>query len=420
MVTNLSVEHRRRDERVRYRFVTTRSVSERLADAPKVRDTILAAAAAARGVPGADPRALSHSWLFTGPPGSGRSNAALAFAAALVCTDPDEVGCGRCEACREALAGTHADVVRVVPNKLIISVAEMREIVSQAARLPTLARYRVVIIDNADRLHPYAADALLKTVEEPPEHTVIILCAPSTDPADISQTLRSRCRHLYIPAPSEAEVVRVLVEEEGASEEDARLAAAASLRHIGRARKMVRSEAAQRRRSAAILLAEHVFFGSRAFQAVSSLVKATEKEAIEDYAEADAQEVADLEAALGVGARGKGAARALQGTAPEVKRLVEDQKKRGTRRKRDVYDLILVDLAGVYRDALVIQSGAGVPLTHPDYEGLSAEVANRVPREGLVDCLDAIAQCRERLQQAVTPAVAFNGLVGRLRRACGV
>lgn len=395
-------------------------MSERLADAPKVRDTVLAAAAAARRVPGADPRALAHSWLFTGPPGSGRSNAALAFAAALVCTNPEEIGCGRCEACRHALAGKHTDVLRVVPDKLSISVDGMREVVAQAARLPTVARYRVVIIDNADRLTTEAADALLKTVEEPPEHTVIILCAPSTGPEDISQTLRSRCRHLYIPVPSEAEVVRVLVEEEGASEEHARLAAAASLRHIGRARKMVNSPEAQRRRAAAIQLAEYVFFGARAFQAVGTLVKAVDKEAVDAYAEADAAEVAKLEAATGKGARGKGVGKASADTSSEVKRLVEDQKKRGTRRKRDMYDLVLVDLAGVYRDALVQQAQAGVPLTHPDFEGLSAEIAGRVSQEGLVECLDAVGQCRERLGQNVMPAVAFNGMLGRIRLACGV
>ena len=191
---------------------------------------------------------MTHSWLFTGPPGSGRSQAALAFAAALVCTDPNEVGCGRCKGCRDALSGQHTDIVHVVPKELIIKTDYIREIVAQAARMPTVAPYRVLIIENADRLATSIttapADALLKTVEEPPERTVIIMCTPSTDPQDFSQTLRSRCRHVYVPSPSEDELVRILVEEEeGASEHDARLAAVSSLRHIGRARLLVRSEA---------------------------------------------------------------------------------------------------------------------------------------------------------------------------------
>ncbi len=401
-----------------------RSVAERLADAPHVRDVILSAAASAReqlliDAP-ADQYAMTHSWLFTGPPGSGRSQAAMAFAAALVCTDPHEVGCGRCAGCRDALADQHADVVHVVPKELIIKTEYIRDIVAQAARMPTVAAHRVLIIENADRLHPAAADALLKTVEEPPERTVIIMLAPSTDPEDFSQTLRSRCRHLYIPSPSESELVRILMDEEGASEHDARLAAATSLRHVGRARLLVRNPDIQQRRARAINLAELIFHGAQAFQAVGSLVKATEKEAVDAYTEEDAAERAKLEQALGMGAKGKGAAKALRGAASSIKELESRQKARGTRRKRDVFDLVLVDLAGVYRDALVVQSGADVPLTHPDFEPLAREVADRVPAAGLVACQDAIAQCRARLHQSVTPTVAFNGMIGHLRIACGV
>lgn len=408
--------------RVRCLFVTTRSVSERLADTPAVRETIMSAAAAARGTGG---YAMTHAWLFTGPPGSGRSNAALAFAAALVCEDPQEIGCGRCKGCRDALAGRHTDIVHVVPTELSIPAEFVRdEIVAKAARLPTVARWRVVIIENADRLTVAAADSMLKTVEEPPEHTVIIMCAPSTDPEDFSQTLRSRCRHLYIPAPSEDEVVRILMEEEGATEHDARLAAVTSLRHVGRARRLVRQDAsanaAQTRRAMAINLAEAVFAGPRAFQEAGAVIKAAEKESVDAYAAADQEEREKLEQALGAGAKGKGAAKVMKGIASSVKQLEDDQKKRSTRRKRDVFDLVLVDLAGVYRDAMVVQSGAGTQLTHPDFEGLTREIADRVSAAGLVECQEAIAQCRERLHQNVTPAVAFNGMLGRIRIACNM
>lgn len=129
--------------------MTTRSVSERLAGTPAVRDIILSAAATARGQ--GDAYAMTHAWLFTGPPGSGRSNAALAFAAALMCENPDEIGCGRCKGCRDALAGSHTDLVHVVPHTSTIKVDFVRdEIVAKAARLPTVAPWRVVIIENAD------------------------------------------------------------------------------------------------------------------------------------------------------------------------------------------------------------------------------------------------------------------------------
>ncbi|MCT2252301.1 DNA polymerase III subunit delta' [Corynebacterium sanguinis] len=398
--------------------MTRASVSERLADIPRVRETILRAAEAARSA--GESYAMSHAWLFTGPPGAGRSTTAVAFAAALVCTDPDVVGCGRCDNCRAVFAGAHTDVVHIVPKELVISVETVRGIVNQASRLPTVGAWRVIIIDEADRFSTAAADAFLKTVEEPPASTVIILSAPSTDPEDFSTTLRSRCRHLYVPAPSESEIVRLLTQEEGASEEVARLAAAASLRHIGRARRLVRESGAQTHRAQVINLAELVFHGDAAFKAVGALVAAADKEAVAAHAEADSEERAALERALGMGAKGKGAAKALRGVASSVKQLETQQKARGTRRTRDVLDLALVDLAGIYRDALVLASGARVGLTHPDFEGLSHEIAERVSVEGLVACQDAIARCRQSLDQNVTPVIAFNGMIGRIRQACNV
>lgn len=396
--------------------MTTRSVSERLAGTPAVRDTIMSAAAAARS---GDGYAMTHAWLFTGPPGSGRSTAALAFAAALMCENPDEIGCGRCAGCRDALAGTHTDLVRVVPEGVFITVDFVREeIVKTAARLPTVAPWRVVIIEDADRLNEQAADALLKTVEEPPEHTVVIMCAPSTDPEDFRPTLRSRCRYLHIPPPSAAEVERILREEEGASPDDARTYAAATFQHVGRARLMVHNDGVRTRRAMAVQLAELVFHGSQAFQAVGALLKAAENEAVDAHKAEDEAERAKLENALGVGAKGKGAAKALRSVSASVKQLEDEQKRRSTRRRRDMLDLVLVDLASVYRDALVVQTGAGLPLVNPDFEGLAREIAGRVPAAGLVECLEAISQCRERLGQSVTPAVAFNGMLGRIRLAC--
>ncbi|WKD56736.1 DNA polymerase III subunit delta' [Corynebacterium capitovis DSM 44611] len=398
--------------------MTYRSVSERLADIPRVRDTIMQAARAARGE--GDARQMTHSWLFTGPPGAGRSTTALAFAAALVCTDPSEPGCGRCKGCLDAFADTHTDIEHIVPRGLRISAEVVRAVVHQAARMPTVGPWRVIIVDDADRLTVAAADSFLKTVEEPPARTIIIMSAPSTDPKEFSQTLRSRCRHLYIPAPSQREIVRILTEEEGASLDDAELAAATSLRHIGRARLLVKNTAVQQRRAQAINVAELIFHGDQAFQAVGSLIKAAEKEAVEAHAEADQRERDKLSQAVGVGARGKGAARALRGGEASLKSLESEQKARGTRRKRDVLDLTLVDLAGVYRDAMVQASGAEIPLTHPDFAPLSAEIAERVSLEGLVACQDAIATCRESLDFNVAPLVAFNGMIGRIRKACNV
>lgn len=400
------------------------TVADRLADTPTVRDTVLAAATAARArVRGDVPElghAMTHAWLLTGPPGSGRSVAAVAFAAALQCEDPDVLGCGRCESCRGVLADAHTDVLHLVPQELSIGVETVSRVRNEAAKLPTVSPWRVVIIEDADRLTDEAADAMLKTVEEPPEHTVILMCAPSTDPEDFSPTLRSRCRHLYIPSPSVDEIVRILTRETGATPDDARLAAVASLRHVGRARRLVTEPANQKRRAQILQLAELIFHRDEAFKATQIFVKKVEKEVKEQLEEENAAELAELERALGKGGRGKGAQKAMQGSAGAISDLEKRQKARKTRRIRDPLDLALVDLSSLYRDALMLQVGAPVQLTHPDFEGLSRDLAGRISEQGLVACMDAIAACREQIAQNVTPVIAFDGMVGRIRKACGV
>ena len=164
---------------------------------------------------------MTHAWLITGPPGSGRSIAALCFAAALQCTSDGVPGCGECRACTTTMAGTHADVRRIIPEGLSIGVEEMRNIVQIASRRPGTGRWQVVIIEDADRLGERAGNALLKVVEEPPPSTVFLLCAPSVDPEDISITLRSRCRHVALVTPPLDAIAQVLIDTDGLPEADA-------------------------------------------------------------------------------------------------------------------------------------------------------------------------------------------------------
>lgn len=136
------------------------------------------------------------------------------------------------------MAGTHGDVRRVVPEGLSISVREMRAIVQTASRRPSTGRWQIVVVEDADRLTEGAANALLKVVEEPPDRTVFLLCAPSVDPQDISVTLRSRCRHVALVTPSADAIAQVLRERDGVEPEEARLAASISGGHVGRARRL--------------------------------------------------------------------------------------------------------------------------------------------------------------------------------------
>ena len=364
-----------------------------------------------------DGPALTHSWLFTGPPGAGRSTAPLAFAASLVCTNDDVVGCGRCDACRAALGGSHPDVTHVVPQELTLRVSEVRDLIKVASTLPTEAPWRVLIIEDADRLRNEGANAFLKTVEEPPTRTIIVLCAPSTE--DMVVTLRSRCRHVYIPTPSVESVARVLMGQ-GVAQEPAMLAASATNQHIGRARHLATTKQAQVLRAQVLNVAELVYHGDVAFRTVGGLFDAIEAEVAASLESKEAEEKAKLEQALGMGGKGKGAAKAARGTKGTVDELEKKQKLRRTRGARDGLDLALGDLAGLYRDALVHKGDAGVGLTHPDFEGLSKELAQKNSEEALLACIDALAQCRADVAANVRPAVALDALVGRLRLACGV
>lgn len=364
-----------------------------------------------------DGPALTHSWLFTGPPGAGRSTAALAFAASLVCTNDDVVGCGHCDACRAALGGSHPDVTHVVPQELTLRVSEVRDLIKVASTLPTEAPWRVLIIEDADRLRNEGANAFLKTVEEPPARTIIVLCAPSTE--DMVVTLRSRCRHVYIPTPSVESVARVLMGQ-GVAQAPAMLAASATNQHIGRARHLATTKQAQVLRAQVLNVAELVYHGDVAFRTIGGLFEAIEAEVAASLEAKEAEEKVKLEQALGMGGKGKGAAKAARGTKGTVDDLEKQQKLRRTRGARDGLDLALGDLAGLYRDALVHKGDAGVGLTHPDFEGLSRELAEKNSEEALLACIDALAQSRADVAANVRPAVALDALVGRLRLACGV
>ncbi|WP_328390147.1 DNA polymerase III subunit delta' [Nocardia sp. NBC_00416] len=388
-------------------------VFERLVGQDSVAAELTDAAVAGRT--GVAEGAMTHSWLFTGPPGSGRSVAALCFAAALQCTDPDRPGCGHCHACTTTLAGTHGDVRRVVPEGLSISTREMRGIVQIAARRPSTGRWQVVVIEDADRLTEAAGNVLLKVVEEPPERTVFLLCAPSVDPEDISVTLRSRCRHVHLVTPAAPAIARVLREHDGLDPETAEWAAAVSGGHIGRARRLATDDEARDRRRRALDLVSAVTRGT-GYPAADELVKTAEDEAKQLSAERDEHERDELATALGAGGTGKGAAGATRGSAGALKDLERRQKSRATRTGRDALDRALLDIAGLYRDALAVSFGdsGGITMTHPDLADRSRDLARRVRPEGLLRSIDAILACREALDQNVKPRFAVAAMAATL------
>jgi DNA polymerase-3 subunit delta' len=377
--------------------------------------TLAEAARAATGTTAAGTAAaMTHAWLFTGPPGSGRSVAARAFAAALQCSNPTEPGCGRCQSCRTTLAGTHPDVREVVPEGLSISVAEMRALVASASRRPSVGRWQVLLIEDADRLTEGAANALLKAVEEPPPRTVFLLCAPSDHPEDIAVTLRSRCRPVGLRTPPPAAISEVLIRRDGVAAETTRWAAAVCGGHVGRARRLATDPEARARREAVLRVPTALRTASDVFTLADELVGAAEAEASGLSAARDAAETEELETALGAGGTGKGAAAAARNARGALRELERRQRSRATRTQRDALDRALVDLAGFYRDALVTSWGAPVALTHPDRAADVAAVAAVASRESLLRKLEAVLRCREALQLNVKPRIAIEALTSAL------
>ena len=356
---------------------------------------------------------MTHAWLFTGPPGSGRSVAARAFAAALQCPNG---GCGDCRECHTTLAGTHSDVRLVVPEGLSIGVDEMRALVLRAASAPTGGRWQVVLVEDADRLTEAASNALLKAVEEPSPRTVFLLCTPSTHPDDVSLTIRSRCRVITLRTPSVESIAAMLERRDGIDSGLAEWAAAAAQGHVGRARRLARDPQAQARRQAVLDVPRRLTGIGACFDAAASLIAATEAESAANVSEVDAKERSDLETALGAGGTGKGAAGAARGSAGALKELERRQRSRATRLKRDALDRALVDLAGFYRDVLALRLGSDVPVVHVDARGDAAAAARTWTPEGALRRLEAVLACRDAIEANVKPQIAVEAMMVQLWR----
>ncbi len=371
------------------------------------------AAVAALAAAAADPAAMTHAWLFTGPPGSGRSVAARAFAAALQCP---RHGCGECAACRTTLHGTHADVREVVPEGLSIGVDEMRALVQLAARHPATGRYQIVIIADADRLTERAANALLKAVEEPSEQTVFLLCAPSDHPDDVPITIRSRCRMISLHSPPAAAIAAVLVHRDGIDRPTAEWAASVCGGHVGRARHLATDAEARARRERVLAVPLGLRGLGDAFAAAEELDRAAKAEASDLGDSRDAAEREELAVAMGAGGVGKGVAAAARSARAAEKSLERQQRSRATRTQRDVLDLALIDLAGFFRDVLVAGSAARVTLTSPDRAADVDRAAARWTPESVLRRLEAVLACREALDRNVKPLVALEAMLVSLQQ----
>lgn len=376
-----------------------------------------AAEMVASGVGGADrgPVAgMTHAWLLTGPPGSGRSTAARAFAAALQCA---EGGCGNCHACLTALSGAHADVSLIATEHVQLKVADVRPLITLAQRSPSEGRWRVIVIEDADRLNDSSGNVLLKAVEEPPPRTVWLLCAPSAD--DVLTTIRSRCRRVGLRIPPVEAVAALLVRRDGADPAVAAFAARAAQSHIGLARRLALDEGTRIRRREVLKLPAKLRSVGAAVLAAGEFVEVAAEESKAASTERDATERAALLHSLGA----EGLSTLPPAVRSQVRQLEENQKRRATRAQRDVLDRSLVDLLSLYRDVLVLQFGAveagpgGVELVNAELADLLRSEAQASTPAATLRRMEAIGQARERIEANVSPLLAVEALMVQLRPA---
>ena len=360
-----------------------------------------------RGEPGP---AMTHAWLFTGPPGSGRSTAATSFATALICA---EHGCGRCQACRTAPLGGHPDVDVVRPEGLTYGVDDARALIAQANLSPSSSHWHVMVLEDADRLTESAANMLLKEIEEPPAHTVWILCAPSVE--DVLPTIVSRVRHVGLRTPSTQDVADLLVERYGVDRAMAAFAARASQGHIGRARALATDEHARLRRQEVLRIPLQLHDIPACFANAANLLDAATDDAAAITEPLDAFEAEQLDASYGAGGdvRIKGQLKRSYDAA--VKAMKQRQKTRTTRTVRDQIDRALLDLVGLYRDVLLIQLDSELPLINEEMRPQLQQLAATGSPNDTGRRLRAITHARAQVQANVTPLISLESLMVELK-----
>ncbi|NUP22497.1 MAG: DNA polymerase III subunit delta' [Streptomyces sp.] len=393
-------------------LVGQEKVSEQLGAAARDADALVTAAASQAPPPEASK--MTHAWLFTGPPGAGRNQAARAFAAALQCVSPDRAlggapGCGFCDGCHTALVGTHADVTSVAAVGTQILADDMRDTVRKSFTSPANGRWQIILVEDAERLNEKSANAVLKAVEEPAPRTVWLLCAPSIE--DVLPTIRSRCRHLNLSTPSVDAVADMLVRREGIEPDLAAAAARATQGHVDRARRLATDPAARERRASVLKLPMRLGDVGGCLRAAQELVDAAAEDAKQLAEEMDGKETEELKAALGAAQGG----RMPRGTAGVMKELEDKQKRRRTRTQRDSLDLALTDLTAFYRDVLALQLGSRVALANTDAEDALERLARDSAPEATLRRIEAIAACRDALDRNVAPLLAVEAMTMALR-----
>jgi DNA polymerase-3 subunit delta' len=351
---------------------------------------------------------MTHAWLITGPPGSGRSTISLAFAAALVCPAG---GCGECADCRNAMAGTHVDIEHIVPEGVIYTIDDTKSLIERASLAPSRSHWHVIVIEDVDRFRNDAASVLLKSLEEPPPGTVWLLCAPTSD--DVFETIRSRCRQVVLVSPTLDAIAKQLNQRYGIDPNMATFAARAAQGHIGRARALASDELVRERRNEILDMPSRVNSVVACFEMANKIVANANADTDSIVNPLDEEDEENIRTAFGDGVEG------FKGVERQIKSAVKALEKRAKDRRRrvlsDQYDRVLLDLTGFYRDVLLVQSGSDLPLINEELRAKIEKLAASSTSAETLKRIDVIRETRDNLLANVNPVSAFEAMLVTLR-----
>lgn len=354
-----------------------------------------------------DSSKLAQSWLICGPPGSGRSNLARAFAAAL--ESPDHgLDAEPTRVTRQVLAGTHPDVSILATDKVTIGINEVRELITVSEQMPSTAPWRIIIIEDVDRMLERTTNVLLKEIEEPAEHCIWLLCAPSAQ--DVLPTIRSRTRIVNLAVPQPDAVAQWLERSNGIEASVAEQAARLAEGHIGIARLYATDERVRSERDELVAGVLNLRRASDAVLLADRLNADAKSQAEHDVERVAAREQADFRRINGLGESDRIPPK-LRGAYNAIAKK-DEIKRKATRRSRDVLDRALNSIASVYRDVAVLQNNAeeSVGIINREHRAAIAELAAGMSRQGAVARLDHVAVARKRLNGNGNPLLVFEAL----------
>lgn len=354
-----------------------------------------------------DPSQIPQSWLICGPPGSGRSNMARAFAAAL--ESPDHgMSAEPTRVTQQVLAGTHPDVTVLTTNKVTIGIDQVREIITTSEQMPATAPWRIIIIEDVDRMLERTTNVLLKEIEEPAEHCIWLLCAPSAQ--DVLPTIRSRTRIVNLAVPSTQAVAGFLTSTTNVEPKVAQRAARLAEGHIGIAKLYATDERVMSDRDELVVGVLNLARASDAVLLAGNLIDNAKAQAEADANRITAGQEAEFRRINGLAPSDRIPPK-LRGAFNQIAKK-DDVKRLVTRRTRDVLDRALNSIASIYRDVAVLQNNAedSVGLINLENRSSITELSVRLNRAGAVTRLDEVAHARKRLAGNGNPLLVFESL----------